>query len=309
MRWPLRDGDGSDGHAEVVDSRGRALARGSYSPESQIVARLWTFDGRAPRRVALPGAIRGARRLREAVVPPETTGFRAINSEGDLCPGVLLDVYGDIAVLELLTEGTERWEADLTDAAREVFSPAEDHRSPHRRRPRRRLAARIQNPKIENRKSTPFPSPRMASDSSPTSPRGQKTGFFLDQRDNRARLRALARGRTVLNLFSYTGAFSVAALAGGAARAVDVDSSEAALDLSRQHRRANGFPAGDSDFVRADVFEDLRRRVEAGETLGHRRVRSSRLREEERGRARARREATRTSTAWRWSSSSPEDGS
>jgi 23S rRNA (cytosine1962-C5)-methyltransferase len=94
---------------------------------------------------------------------------------------------------------------------------------------------------------------------------GQKTGFFLDQRDNRARLRSLARGRTVLNLFAYSGAFSVAALAGGASRAVDVDSSEPALGLAREHRRANGFPAGEADFTRADVFEDLRRRVEAGE--------------------------------------------
>ena len=97
---------------------------------------------------------------------------------------------------------------------------------------------------------------------------GQKTGSFLDQRDNRARLRGLASGRTVLNLFSYTGSVSVAALSGGAARAVDVDTSEAALDLAREHRRANGFPAGDGDFVRADVFEDLRRRVAAGETWG-----------------------------------------
>ena len=71
---------------------------------------------------------------------------------------------------------------------------------------------------------------------------GQKTGFFLDQRDNRSRLRALARGKTVLNLFSYSGAFSVAALAGGATRAVDVDSSEAALVLARENRRANGSP-------------------------------------------------------------------
>ena len=94
---------------------------------------------------------------------------------------------------------------------------------------------------------------------------GQKTGFFLDQRENRARLRALARGRSVLNLFSYSGAFSVAALAGGASRAVDVDSSAAALELAREHRAANGFAADDSDFVQADVFEDLRRRAAAGE--------------------------------------------
>ena len=95
---------------------------------------------------------------------------------------------------------------------------------------------------------------------------GQKTGFFLDQRDNRARLRALARGRRVLNLFSYSGAFSVAALAGGAVRAVDVDSSAPALvsraraSLARTRLSADG-----ADLVQADVFEDVRRRVAEGQ--------------------------------------------
>ncbi len=65
-----------------------------------------------------------ARRLREAVISPDTTGWRAVNSEGDLCPGVLMDVYGDTAVLELLTEGTEKWRAALEAAAREIFAPA-----------------------------------------------------------------------------------------------------------------------------------------------------------------------------------------
>ncbi len=118
-----REGDGSDGLAEIVDSRGAVLARGSYSPESQILARLWTFDGRLPDASLFRERFQAARRLRREFIGPETTGFRAINSEGDLCPGVLLDVYGDTAVLELLTEGTEKWESDLAAAARDVFSP------------------------------------------------------------------------------------------------------------------------------------------------------------------------------------------
>jgi 23S rRNA (cytosine1962-C5)-methyltransferase len=94
---------------------------------------------------------------------------------------------------------------------------------------------------------------------------GQKTGFYLDQRENRARLRSLARGKSVLNLFSYSGGFSVAALAGGARRAVDVDSSGEALALAREHRRENDLPAREEDFAEEDVFADLRRRVAAGE--------------------------------------------
>ena len=262
-----RDGDGSDGHAEVMDSRGAALARGSYSPESQIVARLWTFDGRPAGAPLFRERFEAARRLRRQVLLPGTTGYRAINSEGDLCPGVLLDIYGDTAVLDLLTEGTEKWEADLTAAAREAFSPREVL-------VRRTGSIRDRGfaPQITNHESQitnlPIPFSENGLQFFADVSGGQKTGFFLDQRDNRARLRALASGRAVLNLFSYSGAFSVSALAGGAERCVDVDASEAALGLAREHRRVNGYPADEGDFVRADVFEDLRRRVAARERWG-----------------------------------------
>ncbi len=254
-------GDGADGHAEVFAADERPLARGAYSADSQIVARLWTFDGRAPNVALFRERFAAAKRLREEVLPPETTGYRAINSEGDLCPAVLLDVYGEVAVLELLTGGTEHWREDLETVVLEVFAPA-------------RLVVR----KTGSARDAGLPVPAGEGRGEGRAPflenglhffadlsGGQKTGFFLDQRDNRARLRSLARGKTLLNLFSYSGAFSIFGLAGGAARAVDVDSSAAALDLAREHRRANGFPADDADFVQADVFEDLRRRVAAGE--------------------------------------------
>jgi 23S rRNA (cytosine1962-C5)-methyltransferase len=270
-----REGDGSDGLAEVVSADGRPLARGAYSPGSQIVARLWVFDERLLDGALFRERFRAARALRRAVVPGDTTGYRAVNSEGDLCPGVLLDVYGDGAVLELLTEGTEKWRSTIEAAASEVFSP-------------KRLVVRESGSRRDRggrRAPSPQPSPRggegadrrgeeeetfaflenglnfVADVSS-----GQKTGFYLDQRENRARLRALSRGRTVLDLFSYSGGFSVAALAGGATRAVDVDSSAAALELARAHRESNHLPAPPEDFVEEDVFRDLRRRVEVGES-------------------------------------------
>jgi 23S rRNA (cytosine1962-C5)-methyltransferase len=270
-----REGDGSDGHALVSDARGRAVAHGAYSPGSQIVARLWTFDGRVPDIDLFRERFLAARRLRGGVVPPGTTGFRGINSEGDGCPGVLLDVYGSTAVLELLTEGTERWEESLAQAARDCFSPDRlvVRRSGVTRD--RGAAARALAPASSSltvglsqvRESdvplVPFLESGLNFFADITG--GQKTGFFLDQRENRSRLRLLAEGRNVLNLFAYSGAFSVSALAGRAVRAVDVDSSEAALALARRHREANGFAAEDRDFVRADVFEDLRRRVEKRE--------------------------------------------
>ncbi len=159
-----------------------------------------------------------------------------------------------------------RWRADLETAARETFAPqtlivretgSERDRGSRPRSPREETGTAGNAPAgfLEN-------GLRFLADVSS----GQKTGFYLDQRDNRTRLRARARDRSVLNLFSYSGAFSVAALAGGARRAVDVDSSEPALSLAREQRRANGFPVEDADFVRADVFEEVRRRVDARET-------------------------------------------
>ena len=141
-----------------------------------------------------------------------------------------------------------------------------------------RLSGGRRDAGAEGRRSAPHPNPLPVGEGAEPIPftenglhfladvsSGQKSGFFLDQRENRRRLRELARERSVLNLFSYSGAFSVAALAGGARRSVDVDSSEAALSLAREHRKKNGLPAEDADFVRADVFEDVRRRVAAGE--------------------------------------------
>src|SRR5262249_35818746 len=109
---------------EVVDSAGRIRAHGTYSPGSQIVARLWTFDERLPGPELFLERFEAARRLREKVVPARTTGFRAINSEGDLCPGILLDIYGEVAVLDLLTEGIENREDEVASAIRSVFQPS-----------------------------------------------------------------------------------------------------------------------------------------------------------------------------------------
>lgn len=212
------------------------------------------------------------------MIPAETSGFRGVHSEGDRCPGVVLDVYDTTGVLELSTSGTENWQDDLRAAAARAFSL-------DRVLVRRTGTVRDRggDPRRE-RSETPSATPPVTEpgESVSTGGRtafrenglrffadlssGQKTGFFLDQRDNRARLRALAGGRRVLNLFSYSGGFSVAALAGGASRAVDVDASAGALALAADHRRENGLPVDGGDFVRADVFEDLRTRVAAGET-------------------------------------------
>jgi 23S rRNA (cytosine1962-C5)-methyltransferase len=259
------EGDGSDGRAVVVDSGGTVRAHGSYSPGSQILARLWTFDGRVPDAALFRERFEAAGRLREAVLPPETTGFRAINSEGDLCPGVLLDIYGDTAVLELLTEGVEKWEAEITGAANEIFQPA---RLVIRRSGSDRDRGSPPTTHSSQLMTPPVPFTENGLNFSADVSSGQKTGFYLDQRDNRALAATLAAGVEALNAFCYTGGFSLSALKGGARRVVSIDTSEEALALARRNVEINGFDAAKAEWMAADVFAQLRRFRDQGRKFG-----------------------------------------
>ncbi len=258
------------GPVEVRESDGRYVGRGFASPSSPIAARVWTFADRPLDAALVAGRLDAACALRAAVLPPETDGYRVVNAEGDFLPGLVVDRYGSVLSVQATTEGTER--------ARELWLPA--------------LAARftgatiLQRNDLSSRKGEGLPLEDEVLAGGPVPPRaafrerglnfvaelagGQKTGFFLDQRENRHLVRGLAAGRRVLNLFSYSGAFGVAALAGGATRVVHVDVSQPALELARENHRANGQlvdePAAAAETVCADVFEDLRARVAAGET-------------------------------------------
>jgi 23S rRNA (cytosine1962-C5)-methyltransferase len=265
-------GDGRDGLAEIRSAEGMVLAHGFYSPASQIRARLWTFGAAPPDEALFRRRFEAAAALRRSLAENGTDGYRLVHSEGDGCPGVIVDRFGETAVLLVLTEGAERNAGALERAASDAFGP-------------KRLIVRRVSGEREGSEGTgarwfartaegdpdqgagfsraPFREEGLRFFADLTG--GQKTGFYFDQRDNRSRLRELSAGRRVLNLFSYTGAFSVAALAGGALGSVDVDSSAPALDLARIHRLENGLPAPESGFVRADVFEDLRRRTAAAE--------------------------------------------
>jgi 23S rRNA (cytosine1962-C5)-methyltransferase len=258
------------GQIEIRDTDGRFVGRGFASPSSPIAARLWTFED-GPLDAALVGRrLDAALALRASVVPPGTDGYRLVNAEGDFLPGLVADRYGGVLSVQATTEGTER--------ARELWLPELLARFPG--------ATIVQRNDLASRKGEGLPLEDEILAGGPIPERaafrerglhfvaelagGQKTGFFLDQRENRHLLRGLAGGRRVLNLFSYSGAFGVAALAGGASRVVHVDVSEPALALARENHRANGqlvdAPGAPASTVSADVFEDLRARVEAGET-------------------------------------------
>jgi 23S rRNA (cytosine1962-C5)-methyltransferase len=258
------------GPVEIRGADGSFVGRGFGSPSSPIAARIWTFEDR-PLDAALVGSrLDAAAALRALVVPGETDGYRLVNAEGDFLPGLFVDRYGDVLAVQATTEGTER--------ARELWLPALRARFPD--------ATVVQRNDLASRKGEGLPLEDEVLAGGPLHPRpafherglkfvaelsgGQKTGFFLDQRENRHLVRGLSGGRRVLNLFSYSGAFGVAALAGGASRVVHVDVSESALALARENHRANGQgvdePQAPAETACADVFEDLRARVAAGET-------------------------------------------
>ena len=264
-----QEGASPDGIVEARDASGTFLARGFASPGAPIVARFWTFEDRPLDTDFVSRRVREAVDLRRRVVPPRTDGYRVVNAEGDFLPGLIVDRYGEVLVVQSTTEGTER--------ARELWLPALAGAFPG--------ASILQKNDLPTRHGEGLPLDDEVLAGPPPPARasflerdlsfvaeiaaGQKTGFFLDQRENRHLVRSCAAGRSVLNLFSYTGAFGVAALAGGATRVAHVDVSGAALALARENHRLNGQALEGSEARvetrEADVFDDLRARVAAGE--------------------------------------------
>lgn len=257
------------GAAEEVEVRaasGALLGRGFASPRSSIAARVWRFDDGPLDAAFVKARLESAARLRDRFVPAETDGYRLVHAEGDGLPGLVVDRYGDVLVVQATTAGTE--------AARPLWLPALRELLPQ--------TSILQRNDLASRhgEGLPLEDELLAGDPPPGRvpfrergvtyvadlAGGQKTGFFLDQRENRHLVQGLAAGRSVLNLFSYSGAFGVAALAGGASRVTHVDVSEPALALARENHVANGQDLSRVQTVAADVFEDLRARVARGES-------------------------------------------
>lgn len=242
---------------EVLGQDGQWLARAAFSPKSQIMGRVWTFDatqtvdaGFFLRRIA-----ESAGRRREF----EATGnaLRLVHSESDGLPGLILDRYAGVLVFQLLTAGMEFWRTAIIDALRGLFpGDAILERSDVDVRAKEGLAQRVEivHGSMPDLVEIEENGVRYLVDVQ----RGHKTGFYLDQRDSRLAVGRAAGGRTVLNAFSYTGGFGLAALAGGAAHVTQLDASAPALALAERNRELNGFEAGSMDTVCGDAFQILR---------------------------------------------------
>ena len=252
---------GAGDTVEVQDSSGRALARAAYSPKSQIRARAWTFDAaedvdagffrqRVMRALALREALPAAR---------HSNALRLVHGESDALPGLVVDRYADVLVAQFLAAGVERWRGPILDALVELSGcNAVYERSDAETRKLEGLDARVGFARGD-RAAKRCPIIEYGLNFRVDVEEGQKTGFFLDQRENRQRIRALASGREVLDGFSYTGGFAINALAGGAKRVTAVESSKEAIEVARENLGVNPLDGAKLEFVQADVFAQLRK--------------------------------------------------
>ncbi|HEY7239653.1 MAG TPA: class I SAM-dependent rRNA methyltransferase [Burkholderiales bacterium] len=251
---------GAGDTVEIKDASGKPLGRAAYSPKSQIRARMWTFD---PNEEVDAGFLRRrierALALREALpARRHTNALRLVHGESDGLPGLIVDRYADVLVAQFLAAGVERWRDPILDTLSELTAAeAIFERSDAEVRKLEALPARVGFAR-GNRNASRCPIVEYGLNFRVDVEQGQKTGFFLDQRENRQRVRELAAGREVLDGFSYTGGFSIAALAGGAKRVTAIESSAPALEVARENLAANPFDAGKVQFVHGDVFGELR---------------------------------------------------
>lgn len=253
------DADSVEGPvADVLDFQGRFLARGLYNPKSQIRVRVLTWEKDAIDAVFFSRRIAAAVALRERLVSPLTNAYRVINGEGDFLPGLIVDRYGDYLVCQFFTAGIDALKSHVIEALAAELKPNGIYeRSEGGVRDEEALAPSVgvvygdEPPELIEIEESAH---RFLIDIRG----GQKTGFFLDQRDNRTLLASLAPDTTILNCFAYTGGFSVYALKAGAKRVISLDSSRPALDLAKRNLELNGLGHDESDLVRADAFSYLK---------------------------------------------------
>jgi len=246
---------------DVVDHEGRFLGRGTVQPESQILCRVLSFVDRPVDRDLLRERLTRAASLRARLFDrDDTTGFRLVHSEGDELPGLIVDRYQDVLSVQTLTAGMMRLRPLWLDLLEELFHPraivergreARREGLEHEGEEDAVLRGAIEGQRLSIRENgLSFAFDLLG---------GQKTGFYVDQRENRRMVQAQARGARVCDLFAYTGGFAVHAGAGGAESVVAVESSAPARELLRENWAANGLAPERLECVGGDAFQFLRR--------------------------------------------------
>jgi len=256
------DGNPAPGETvSLLSSKGDFLAQAAYSPTSQIRARVWTFDpDEQVNADFFHNRIRSALDKRSTLnVQRSTDAYRLIHAESDGLPGLIVDRYADVLVLQSLTAGSEYWKDTIADILLEETGLSTIYeRSDAEVRQLEGLSQKV-GPLRGSIDHSPLTITENGLKFSVNLTSGHKTGYYLDQRDNRLRVRELVKDRDVLDCFCYTGGFTVNALAGGAKSVVAVDASAEALALGQDNVRLNGQQAEGVEWCEGDVFKVLRK--------------------------------------------------
>lgn len=262
----VESGPGPGETVDVVSSSGTFLGRGAYSSRSQIRVRIWTFDpDQEVSSTFFRTRVSRAVQLRSSLGLLNPGGAcRMVYGESDGLPGLIVDRYAGYLACQFLTTGVVKWKKEIIAALQEFVPSAgiyersdPEVRAKEGLEPVRGLLAGSDPPERIIIEEGPC---RFAVDIR----HGQKTGFYLDQRENRAFLGEFACNADVLNCFAYTGAFGIFSLKAGAARVTHIESSPDALELARTNTELNGFGQETSEYREGNVFQVLREYRESG---------------------------------------------
>ena len=254
---------------EVRSAQGEFLGFAAYNAQSQISARMWSWQADEKidahffhRRISSALAARNLLHPSPMGIgmgkKEKNSGARLIHAESDGLPGLIVDQYGDVLVMQIGSAGAERWRDTLADILQELCKPTCIYeRSDSDSRTLEGLVSRngVLRGTLPESVEVIENGLRFTVDVAA----GQKTGFYLDQRDNRKLTEALAHDKDVLNCFCYSGGFSLYALRGGAKSVLSIDSSEEALQLARRNVELNGLDSSRAEWQCADVFTALRK--------------------------------------------------
>lgn len=245
---------------QVIDNKGTVLGAGFYSASSQIVCRLFDFSKNIndfKSEAYWFNKFENAFKIRTTFIDKSHTNcYRLVHAEGDFLPGIIIDVYANVAVMQVLTKGTENLVEIFANCLQKLGI---EHLY---------IKTKISSKEIEN---ITLPSGWYGKEGSTEIEviengvkfkidieKGQKTGFFIDQRDNRQLLKSISKGKSVLNTFCYTGGFSVYALQGGATHVDSVDVSKDAIRMCDETVLLNGFTKNHAS-VAEDCFDFLKK--------------------------------------------------
>jgi len=253
---------------QVMSAKGDSLGLGTWGAGASIRVRMLTTNGAAIiDKDWFVSKIEEIDAWKQAHLPADTDGYRVVYAESDGIPGLIIDKYADVIVFQIHTAGMDRLRTEIVEAIKSVFKPrAIVERSDIESRLRDGLQmiepvvrdGEIDQPVEFKEHGLTFLADVVG---------GQKTGFFLDQREARRLVGTLSKDKHVLNLFGYTGGFSVHAAKGGANFVTTVDLSEPALKIAQQNFKANGFDSEDESqflLLEADVMDLIRQREIAG---------------------------------------------